>query len=360
MNESDLGERIRHLIDSENPVGLDEVVERSRPLASPKRRVGRWGRIAPVAVAVGVAAAVAAVVAMSGSTRPTTAISPAGGSTGSVPAPTTSPPCDKVPACLAAKAAADKAAQEVPISEPPATSAPSTTAAAPQVPGTFAVPGYTPSTAAAAVANCMTSTGFPAGTAGNTLRAAFRDSWGSELVITSASGWSMCGVSTAGEVVHGTVSVPEAYAAADGWGMRPAPPGDAPASWLVSPVELDSEGGGIVTLPSGGGFLWTVEGRVTSGIAQVKVGMPDGTLATAPVQNGFFVARKLFPSDPVTNVPGSGPVTIPIQGFDSSGALVYTNPSTADLSCYVTPSGEEVTPQPADGGPPGCKTATPW
>jgi hypothetical protein len=286
VTEPELGERMRQPIEFRGDVTLDEVLSRVGRPYRPKRRLGRLGKAAPVLVAAGVAAAAVVLFTVPGNSRPKRTVDVATQPPTPTPTPSSTTPSTAAPSTTA-----------LPLPSPVPTN---------PAPTTFLVPGYSTSSAAAAVKSCLDSVSL-ADTAGYTLRAAFPDSYGTVLVFTSGSGWSTCELSTSGAVVGGAASVPRTYASVDGWGFAAPPPGDAPASWLLNPADLLSSGGGVVTLPSGGGFLWTVEGRAAFGITEVKVGLPDGTLAPAPVQNGIFVARKLFPSDPVSDTPVSVP-----------------------------------------------------
>lgn len=346
------------------PAGKRPPTAAPRSLRQPaRRRSRRWGQAASVLVAAGAAAAVVATLAVPGGHHRTTSILPAGSPASLAPstsvspttvAPTTAVPTTASPITMPPTAAPPTTVAPSIPTLPPLTSAttvPSTTI--PSSPTTFVVPGYSASAAQTALASCLAGMGPSSDTADYTLRAAFADSYGTELVITTATGAGDCAISPTGTVLQSLLINP--YAAVEGWGTKPPASEDATAMWLTSPVELDWEGSGIVTLPQGTGWLWIVEGRVAAGIAQVKVEDPNGVHFTAPVQNGFFVARQLLPS------PTAGPGTTEVQGFDASGALVYQSPpppsSPSSIPCFVTPSGEPVTPAAPNAT---CETATPW
>lgn len=247
------------------------------------------------------------------------------------------------------------------------TSPPSTGHAAAPAPATptphtthYQVIGYTSAQATTAAATCLGAAGA-AGEQGAALRATFSDTSGSTLVVATPTGWNTCDESADGTVL---VADPfESYAEVQGWGLNSPPAGNLSAQWLIAPVELDSYGGGYLSKSTmASGWLEVALGRVAPNITKVTVQMPGGSLITASVENGFFVARQLLASPPATSQQSG---TIPIMGYDSSGKLVNDSMSTSAMStsatpppCFVTSSGRPVTPNAASGQK--CQTATAW
>jgi hypothetical protein len=221
----------------------------------------------------------------------------------------------------------------------------------------YQVAGYTSEQAASAVNNCLNASGSAGGIQGATLRDTAADGSGSTLIITTATGWSTCNESANG-AMGGTPY--ETYATAEGWGTKSTPASDSPASWIMGPVELDSYGGGLISKTSTTGWLDVAVGRAASDVARVTVQMPGGSVVTANVQNGYFIAREVLPSEPAVQAVGT---RIPIVGYVSSGSQVYNSQGsspTADAAsasppCYVTPDGQPVTPSGSS-----CQTATAW
>jgi hypothetical protein len=227
----------------------------------------------------------------------------------------------------------------------------------------FQVTGYTQAQATAAATQCLSAAGA-AGEKGAALRATFSDASGSTLVVTTPSGWYTCE-----ESADGSTLVPEpyeTYAQAQGGGLNAVPADDLSAHWLIGPVEVDSDGGGYLSKSTlANGWLDIALGRVAPNIAKVTIQMPGGSMITAVVENGFFVARQLLPSMPAFSESG----TIPIMGYDSSGTLVYdsltspfampTHPSsTWQPPCVRTPNGQPIRPNtPSDLK---CQTVIAW
>ncbi len=223
----------------------------------------------------------------------------------------------------------------------------------------YRVVGYTSTQATAVAAECL-SAANARGVKDAYLRATFSDSSGSTLVVTTPSGWYTCNESADGTVL--VAGIFESYATAQGWGLslppgNPTPSGpkaDESAHWLTSLVELDSESGGYYSKSTiSEGWLDTAVGRVAPNIAKVTIQMPGGSTITSSVENGFFVARQLLPS-----VPSFNQGVIPITGYDRSGKLVYPSQTSPFAPCFVTPSGQPVTPSGTSGQK--CLTATAW
>jgi len=238
--------------------------------------------------------------------------------------------------------------------------APTTHAVAPHHARTihFQVTGYTQPEATAAATQCLSAAGAddPAHSQkGAALRATFSDPSGSTLVVTTPSGWYTCNESADGTV---TPYIPyESYVQAEGGALNA---NDLYAHWLMEPVELFSDGGGYVSKATmASGWLDVALGRVAPNITKVTVQMPGGSVIAASVENGFFVARQLLPSMPAFVQSPVGTPT-PVMGYDSSGTLVYDSlltrlPLTA---CFVTPSGQPLTPSATSSQ--GCQTAIAW
>jgi hypothetical protein len=214
------------------------------------------------------------------------------------------------------------------------------------------VQGYTPSQASSAVASCSsvgathTSSGGPTEVLADTAS----DSDGTSLVIASATGWTMCVESADGAYA---TSLPfQVFGATNGWGA--SPPTNTPASWLFSPAEVIWSGGGYMS-KTDMTWLQQVIGRASSKVAEVSVTMPDGTTVTAPVQNGFFLARQSFSSTPATMTYTGGP--IPYIAYDRSGAVLYDNTTASHPACVTTPSGAPISP-PSPGAK--CDVGTSW
>jgi hypothetical protein len=219
----------------------------------------------------------------------------------------------------------------------------------------FQVMGYTQGEAAAAAAPCEASRGASdaADEKGAALRATFSDSSGSTLVVTTPSGWYTCN-----ESANRSTLVPEpyeSYVQAEGGELNA---NNLWAHWLTEPVELTSDGGGyLIKATVASGWLDVALGRVAPNITKVTVQMSGGSMIAASVENGFFVARQLLPSMPAFSQGGTTPT--PVMGYDSSGTLVYDSLTRPPLpACFVTPSGQPLTPN----APPGkkCQTAIAW
>lgn len=246
-----------------------------------------------------------------------------------------------------------------PSAEAPKTAPATLTATPPVTGGPYQVAGFTSRQAAAATSNCVAAAAEP-GAQGAVLRDAASGASGTTLVVTTPSSWTLCDESPNRHVTGGPFST---YASKQGWGRMQTPPaGDPAASWIMGPVELDSYGGGLVSRTPASAWVDVAVGRVATGVAKVSVQMPSGSTVTVGVQNGYFVAREVLASEPPVQ---SGMRVIPIVAYDSSGAVVYDSlrtvpaPSaTAPPACYVTPSGQPVTPAGAPGQ--ACLTATPW
>ena len=235
---------------------------------------------------------------------------------------------------------------------------PTTHAVAPPHPRTihYQVTGYTQSEATAAAAQCLSAEGAggPDGAAGKdaVLRATFSDPSGSTLVVTTPSGWYTCNESADGSTL--VPGVYESYIQAEGGALNA---NDLYEHWLMEPVEIFSDGGGYLSKATmASAWLDTAVGRVAPNITKVTVQMPGGSVIAASVENGFFVARQLLPSMPAFSQSG----TIPVMGYDSSGALVYDdllNPLPLS-ACFVTPSGQLLTPSATSTQK--CHTAIAW
>jgi hypothetical protein len=235
---------------------------------------------------------------------------------------------------------------------------PTTHAVAPHHPRTihYQVTGYTQAQATAAATQCLSADGAggPDGAAGKdaVLRATFSDPSGSTLVVTTPSGWYTCDESADGSTL--VPGVYESYIQAEGGALNA---NDLYEHWLMEPVEIFSDGGGYLSKATmASGWLDTAVGRAAPNITKVTVQMPGGSVIAASVENGFFVARQLLPSMPAFSQSG----TIPVMGYDSSGTLVYDSlltrlPLTA---CFVTPSGQPLTPSATSSQ--GCQTAIAW
>lgn len=224
----------------------------------------------------------------------------------------------------------------------------------------FEVMGYTTAQATSTAQRCLAAS-YAHDLQGAYLRATFTDGSGTTVVVTTPAGWYTCNESADGVVL--TAGLFESFAEVQGWGLslppgNPTPSGpkaDESAKWLTAPVELASEGGGYYSKSTlSEGWLDTAVGRVAPDIAKVTIQMPGGSIVTAAVENGFFVARQLLPAMPPFNQSG----VIPIMGYDHSGALVYdSQTSSTAFQCYVTPTGQPVTPQ-TQGQK--CRTAIRW
>ena len=214
------------------------------------------------------------------------------------------------------------------------------------------VQGYTPSQAASAVASCSPVGTTHASSGGPTevLADTASDSDGTSLVIAERD-W-LDHVRRVGRWNYATSLPFQVFGATNGWGT--SPPTDTPASWLFSPAEVIWSGGGYVS-KTNMTWLQQVIGRASSKVAEVSVTMPDGTTVTAPVQNGFFLARQSFSSTPATMTYTSGP--IPYIAYNSSGAVLYDNTTASHPACVITSSGAPVSPQ-----VPGakCDVGTSW
>lgn len=250
----------------------------------------------------------------------------------------------------------------------------------------YRVAGYTSAQAAAATEQCLAAAGVsgPDGAAGKdaALRATFSDTLGSLLVVTTPTGFYTCNETLAGTVspfnlfetyalYQGDVPPPNAPSFTPPPGspkVTPAQP-DLAAHWLEVPVELDTSGGGVIGKPNPTGWVSYAIGRVAPNVTKVTVQLMGGDTVTATVENGFFVAREAMPSMPAI---AQGAGTTPVMGYDSSGALVYDSLTTSwaippgttgpiplptSFPCFVTPSGQPVSPVPAGQT---CQTAVPW
>lgn len=132
-------------------------------------------------------------------------------------------------------------------------------------------------------------------------------------------------------------------------------PTEAPDYYLTSPVEVISDGGGLI----GPAARWRsqVIGRAAASVTRVVVSMPSGALVSAKVQNGIFIANQVTPTRPDFGAHRS----ITVRGYGATGLLVYQSPASTALpgsfNCYSTPDGQSVTP-PITGQ--ACKPAIPW
>jgi hypothetical protein len=227
--------------------------------------------------------------------------------------------------------------------------------AASSISTTYSVSGYTSIEAATAVSGCLSASDSTSELAGAALRDSAADSSGSTLVVTTPSGWTTCSKLANGTLVPG---VPfGTYAQADGWGKAAPPTGNPPANWLTWPVEVDSSVGGFPSRASMSGWLEQSIGRAAPNITEVVVQMPGGSMVTAAVQNGFFVARQMLSSEPSQRPLG----VIPVIGYDSSGKVVYDSVSASASApapqCFVTSNGVAVTPSSTGDI---CQAAVPW
>lgn len=234
----------------------------------------------------------------------------------------------------------------------------------------FAIAGYTVSEAQAATTQCLAEA-HAFGQEHAALRATFKDTLGSLLVVTTPTGFYTCR-----ESPDGTVDSSGGFHAYD-----PVPPpipgvatprqvsGDPRAHWLLDPVELDEAGGGYPSKAQTNIWVTTAIGRVAPDVAKVVIQLPNQPTQTATVENGFFVARQVFSSPPEI---AQGPGTIPLRGYNRAGALVYNSLSSPTaitpgtpptqvpkrpIPCWVTPTGQPVTLS-----SPGqhCRTAIAW
>ncbi len=258
-----------------------------------------------------------------------------------------------------------------PATKPPA-------AKFPPQPRVTAVAGYDAVRASTKLRQCLAVMAPPAPAQGAVLRAAVTDSASSILLITTTAGWETCNVLPDGVATQGGSQAFETWAAGDGWsvnlgGSGPVTPAErlrtlqlelsplgqvkapteAPDYYLTSAVEVISDGGGLVGEP-GSAWRSLVIGRAAPAVTRVRVTMSSGSVVSAKVQNGMFIADQLTSSAPATG-PGK-PDTV--WGYDAAGHLVYQSArSTSAVSCYATPAGQAVT-SPESGQT--CKIAVPW
>jgi hypothetical protein len=219
-------------------------------------------------------------------------------------------------------------------------------------PPTFQVVGYTDAQAASITSKCLTAAYEAEEVPNATLRAAVSESAGSSFIITTATSWAVCNES-GGTYRSGLL---QNYSTAQGWGQNTSTSGNVSASWLLTPVELDSYGGSLVGTTNADGWMDIAVGRVASNVTKVTIQMPSGATATATVENGFFIAREALPAQPPLP---QGTGRFAFTGYDSSGAVIYSslNSPASPTACFVTPSGQPVSPRSAGQT---CQMAVPW
>jgi hypothetical protein len=239
----------------------------------------------------------------------------------------------------------------------------------PPQPRVGAVPGFTSARARSLVAKCEALQ--DPRERGATLRAVARNAHLTTLVLTTTSGWQTCAVAPDGvPQVSGSAGF-QTWAAGDGWISQKdfladkQPPAEtakaptaAPDYYLTGPVQVVFVGSGVLSA-SGSPYGNQVIGRATADVARVSAIMPNGKVASAPVENGMFIIDQvtLGLSDYGRKSPKA------VRAYDRAGRLIFTLGHSAPSSqpgpamCYVTPAGKAVN-KPVPGQ--SCKAAVPW
>ena len=321
----------------------------SPPLRPTPQRRAPTGRLAGAAALVGVAAGVAALVAIVASPG-SSSVATGGGPPGASRAAAGTP---RVPRGNTSQEALHP--RQPPVTLPAGRACPATANAAVCQARAAVSAEHRQAQAALWAERCVTVNPPPPGAAPMVLRDSAVDAGGTILLLTDMTGWETCNVAPQSTTARPSMAF-QTWAATDGWhphqGSAAAQAPTGPDSYLVAPVEIQSDTGGVVAGTSN--WRQTVIGRAAPTIRRVTVTLQPGLTMTARVHNGMYIAEKILASPPPD---GPGPTRI--AGYDTRGRIAYDSAHTAagHSTCWTTPTGQPLTP-PIPGQT--CRTGIPW